>query len=116
MDNDSIDDEINGLFDNILAVEHTTDSMGFSLGRGTVLTNVHSEDKCRGRVCVVHNPTDHHMRSWKMLWRDDRGIFERICPEHGVGHPDSDQFQFWEETGQEDQAVHGCCGCCRPPA
>jgi hypothetical protein len=51
------------------------------------------------------------MRGWTLHWRGDRGIFERIC-EHGVGHPDPDQFDYWIETRQKHQMVHGCCGCC----
>jgi hypothetical protein len=77
------------------------------------LVNVHPPEKCAGRACVVHNPSDHHMREWPLHWRDDRGIFERIC-EHGVGHPDPDQFEYWDSLGQEWQKVHGCCGCCLP--
>lgn len=79
---------------------------------GIRLQNVHPEMMCEHRACVIHNPTDHHMRSWRLHWRGDRGIFERICPEHGTGHPDPDQFPYWEETGQTWQSVHGCCGCC----
>lgn len=79
---------------------------------GIRLVNVHPKSACAGRVCVIHNPTDHRMRSWKLLWRSDRGIFERLCPAHGVGHPDPDQGPYWRETGQEIQAIHGCCGCC----
>lgn len=79
------------------------------------LRNTHPEEACAHRTsCVIHDPSDHHMRSWPLHWRDDRGIFERIC-RHGVGHPDPDQFGFWEETGQEHQAVHGCDLCCTPP-
>lgn len=74
--------------------------------------NVHPETECQGRACIIHNQTDHHMRSWRLHYRADRGIFERICPEHGTGHPDPDQFDYWAETAQEWQAVHGCCGCC----
>lgn len=79
-----------------------------------VLTNIHSPRLCTGRPCVIHNRTDHHMRSWPLHWRDDRGIFERICG-HGVGHPDPDQFEYWRRTGQSSQTIHGCCGqvCCR---
>ena len=51
------------------------------------------------------------MRTWRLHWRGDRGIFERIC-QHGVGHPDPDQFEFWRVTGQEWQGVHGCDMCC----
>lgn len=78
---------------------------------GIKLINVHPESACEGRECTVHNPSDHHMRGWRLHWRSDKGIFERICP-HGIGHPDPDQFEFWRETGQEWQAVHGCDFCC----
>lgn len=82
---------------------------------GINLTKVHPMDNCAGRPCVIHNPTEHHMRRWELLWRDDRQIFERLCVRHGVGHPDPDQFDYWRETRQMWQAVHGCCGCCRKP-
>ncbi len=78
------------------------------------LVNVHPMDNCAGRECVIHNPSDHHMRHMRLHWRDDRGIFERIC-EHGTGHPDPDQFKFWDSIGQSYQSVHGCDGCCAPP-
>lgn len=81
----------------------------FTFEEGTLL--VHAEDRCRGRYCTIHNPSDHHMRDWHLHWRSDRAIFERICS-HGVGHPDPDQFEFWEITNQNWQRVHGCCGCC----
>lgn len=54
------------------------------------------------------------MREWRPHWRNDRGILERICP-HGLGHPDPDQAEYWNETGQEWQFVHGCDGCCADP-
>ena len=77
------------------------------------LERVHARSETCAAGCVVHNPTAHHMRWWPLLWRDDRGIFERICPEHGVGHPDPDQFPYWRATDRMWEAVHGCCGCCR---
>lgn len=76
-----------------------------------ILFNVHPSFTCEGRACVIHHPTDHHMRSWPLLWRNDRGIFERLC-RHGIGHPDPDQFAYWESLGMEGEAVHGCDGCC----
>lgn len=102
---------------------------------GLMLENVHPADNCAGQRCVIHNPSDHHMRGWQLLWRDDRSIFERVCP-HGVGHPDPDQFEFWEKAAKawrpsiaadviddpypstrgnpwEGMGVHGCDGCCR---
>lgn len=71
-----------------------------------VLYNVHSPTQCEGRPCPIHNPSDHHMRSWPQHWRDDRRMMERICP-HGVGHPDPDDINPDHE--------HGCDGCCMPP-
>ena len=71
---------------------------------GEVLSGVHLKSKCVGRKCCIHNPSDHHMRTWRMHWRGDRQIMERICPEHGCGHPDPDDI--CEDT------IHGCCGCC----
>lgn len=72
---------------------------------------VHSAALCIADTCVIHKPTDHLMRSYRLHWRDDRGIFERLCP-HGTGHPDPDQYEFWRLTNQEWQSVHGCDGCC----
>lgn len=76
------------------------------------IVNTHPALACQGRSCAIHNPSNHSMRSWPVTWRSDRGILERTCT-HGCGHPDPDQIEYWRETGQEYQAVHGCCGCCR---
>lgn len=84
----------------------------FTLPDGRTM-RVHERGDCAGRACTIHNPTDHHMREWVLQWRTLRGIFERTC-EHGVGHPDPDQMPYWQETDQEWQAIHGCCGCCAP--
>ena len=73
-----------------------------------VLFNVHSETVCFGRPCVIHNRTDHHMRSFPQYFREDTGVMERICS-HQVGHPDPDNPYpdgVW-------QWVHGCDGCCK---
>jgi hypothetical protein len=80
------------------------------------MENIHDKRDCqlRGGPCSVHRPSDHHMRTWYPHWRSDRGILERIC-EHGIGHPDPDQFQYWNQTDQDWQRVHGCCGCCSDP-
>ena len=65
---------------------------------------VHGPYKCKGEFCVIHKPSNHHMREWKTHWRDDRGIMERLC-EHGIGHPDPDEIN--DPTG-----IHGCDKCC----
>ena len=68
----------------------------------------HSQVRCEGTHCPVHNPSNHHMKDWPQNYRDDLGCTERVC-EHGIGHPDPDDI-MWEST------VHGCDGCCTPPA
>jgi hypothetical protein len=71
----------------------------------------HLKKDCRNpKQCTVHARTDHHMRGWVQRWRADRGIMERICPAHGVGHPDFDEYRQGPAF-----TVHGCCGCCIPP-
>ncbi len=73
------------------------------------LVNVHSPQQCAGEACVIHNPSRHAMSEFPLVWRDDRGIFERLCP-CGIGHPDPDQRPYWQRTGQIVEQVHGCCG------
>jgi hypothetical protein len=60
--------------------------------------------------CPVHAPSAHHMIAWRQLYRFDRGIMERNC-EHGIGHPDPDDFAIINGT---DDGTHGCDGCCVP--
>lgn len=68
------------------------------------LYGVHLPGQCRGQYCVIHKPRATHMDDWHLHWRDDRGIFERIC-EHGIGHPAPEQWGYTD-------CVHGCDGCC----
>lgn len=77
----------------------------------SVLVNVHKLVQCRGRACVIHAPSDHHMRSWPLTWRDDKGVMERQCP-HGIGHPDPDDAAYLMSQGRGGAAIHGCDGCC----
>jgi hypothetical protein len=79
-----------------------------------VLVGVHDPENCAGRRCVIHSPTQHHMRGWPLRWRADRRVFERVC-DHGIGHPDPDQFEYWREIGTEYERIHGCCDCCCIP-
>lgn len=65
---------------------------------GDFLLKVHHGSKCKGRPCVIHNPTEHGMRKLPLHYRADRNIFERICS-HGVGHPDPDQRDYFYEQG-----------------
>jgi len=82
---------------------------------GSPVYNVHDPARCEGRPCVLHHPSDHHMRDWPKRWRDDRRMVERTCP-HGVGHPDPDDLAYRltlpGPVGEADSGVHGCDGCC----
>lgn len=80
-------------------------------GEGPLLS-VHSSNRCKGRACCIHNPSDHHMKEWPQEWRGDRGLMERVCS-HNVGHPDPDDLQILLKVDGAD--VHGCDGCCRDP-
>ena len=76
--------------------------------------NVHSADKCAGENCVIHNPSEHCMRNWRMHLRETT-LVERIC-EHGIGHPDPDSVKALNKiTGQTSWGIHGCDGCCYDP-
>lgn len=103
----------------ILIENYAEPELGQQLG--PQLLNVHPISKCDGRACCIHNPSDHHMVTWSMNWRADRYLMERICPNHGVGHPDPDDLAWKRSVLGEAQFkaraedVHGCCGCCRPP-
>lgn len=61
---------------------------------GMSLLRTHGPAVCRGPlddtgkpICCIHNPSDHHMRTWRQNWRGDKGVMERLCS-HGIGHPD----------------------------
>lgn len=70
---------------------------------------VHAPALCAGRPCVIHAPSDHHMRDWPTSYRYDKNLTERTCP-HGVGHPDPDDLAW--RPSQDYLGVHGCDGCC----
>jgi hypothetical protein len=94
----------------------------YNNGEGDItLTKVHHPSQCAGRPCVIHNPSDHHMRDWPLNWRQYDGLltikpshFERIC-QHGIGHPDPDDLAFHASNGDDYVGVHGCDGCCKSP-
>lgn len=93
-------------------VPHATEPVwGFGVGPVT-LVNVHDPALCEGRGCCVHHPSNHRMIDWELNWRGDRHIMERICPCHGVGHPDPDDLAFHRSKDPEYSGSHGCPGCC----
>jgi len=77
-----------------------------SLEHSTQRVLGHPSSECAEQHCTLHNRSNHHMRAWPQLWRDDAQLMERTCP-HGVGHPDPDDLKAAEYR-------HGCDGCCRP--
>jgi len=87
----------------------------FTISNGQRL-HIHNRGICTP-PCAFHAPSQHHMRNWSMLWRDDRHLLERLC-EHGVGHPDPDQLEHLHRIEASSsyiqmQSMHGCDGCCR---
>lgn len=76
----------------------------------------HPASQCMGFNCCIHNPSEHHMRSWTQHLRsDNHGLIERMC-KHGIGHPDPDSVAWFKRRGIEGMGIHGCCGeCCAPP-
>lgn len=83
-------------------------------GGGVLRT--HGLSACRGGgPCVIHRPTDHHMRGWRLIFRTDKyWLAERFCP-HGIGHPDPDSLAYFKTLDQNWMGVHGCDGCCKDP-
>ena len=89
----------------------------FITGVGQRLLVHDRKDDCE-QGCVIHKPTGHSMVLFPTLWREDRGLMERICP-HGIGHPDPDDIAFKRrtkgETHAHNEGIHGCDGCCYEP-
>ena len=77
---------------------------------------VHDKKDCSGKCCI-HKPSDSHMKDWPLHWRQDKGIFERICP-HNIGHMDIDDYNYKVKTSGEDKAnalsLGAVCGVCFP--
>ena len=81
--------------------------------RGGILTKVHRPNLCLGTNCWVHNPSEHHMVTWQIDWRERKRTAERVCP-HDIGHPDPDDVAFNARSGR-DVTDHSCDGCCVAP-
>jgi len=86
-------------------------------GIGNILHNVHPQiEECSQNGCVIHAPSEHHLRHMPTSFRYDRQMMERIC-EHGIGHPDPDYLSFIERTqgieAAKTESIHGCDGCCQ---
>ena len=98
----------------LMRVHATDSSLGAQMGMSIV--RVHPQSRCAGTFCCIHNPSDHHMKTWTLNWRGDMGFMERICPCHGHGHPDPDSEAFQKRINNNYEGrSHGCFGCCQPP-
>ena len=82
----------------------------YTTGTGQSI-GVHDEHDCTGKYCVIHNPSDTHMKDWPTHWRADRHLMERLCP-CGIGHPDPDHLDFIPAGRRYIESIHGCCGDC----
>lgn len=99
-----------------IVIQHSAEPiLGIQI-QGPQVLRTHPESACSGedRPCVIHRPSEHHMRSMPLNWRGDTGVMERLCS-HGVGHPDPDAAAYAKSTGRTHYGVHGCDGCCVPP-
>lgn len=80
------------------------------LESGQVL-NTHAVDECAGTWCAIHKPQPGPWQEWPRMWREDRGIMERVCP-HGVGHPIAEMYDWAIENNRGFDLIHGCCAEC----
>ncbi|MDP9870421.1 MULTISPECIES: hypothetical protein [Streptosporangium] len=104
-------------------MDHLTDPDTYELfsvepvpGQPPTLLRTHGVRTCVGDRCVIHKPTDHHMRRWPITYRADKQFLaERTC-EHGANHPDPDSLAYYRTAGMDYMAVHTCDGCCLAPA
>jgi hypothetical protein len=78
------------------------------LENSTEVMYVHPSSSCYGRICTIHNRSNHIMRSFPQHWRSDRAMMERVC-KHGIGHPDPDEYKL---SFSKWEGVHACDGCC----
>ena len=94
---------------------------------GQLVQNIHPAEWCSG-TCVVHRPSDHHMRKLELSFDIEKKAFQRTC-KHGALHHDPDERIYWtniligskdrsrsKELAYEKLASWACplcpCGCC----
>lgn len=89
-----------------------------SLADNTLLMT-HPAERCQGRNCCIHNPSDHALKAAPMHWNDAARRTERVCP-HGQHHPDPDHLTYvLDHEGMlayfEHKYHSPCDGCCNLP-
>jgi hypothetical protein len=81
----------------------------------------HGRSVCEGRPCVIHNPSDHHMKDWPLSFRMDLGALAFRRCEHFAEHPDPDSLSYMAVRHGLMTALslllHRCCeqACCNSP-
>jgi hypothetical protein len=83
---------------------------------------VHGSAQCAGSACCIHNPSNHHMKTWPLVFvpGPHSGGY-RVC-EHQVVHPDPDSQAYLISQGEPfallamltHKTVLSCDGCCTP--
>lgn len=78
----------------------------------------HGLGQCAGRPCVIHSPSDHHMKDWPLSFRMDLGALAFRRCEHFAEHPDIDSIAYMAGRFGMQTALalllHRCCehACC----
>lgn len=72
-------------------------------GSGEIISGVHARADCIGRNCCIHDPSDHAMRDWAMVFR--HGRMYRRSPITGRRYLDPDDIAYhrmvdgWDDYG-----------------
>ena len=68
----------------------------------------HTQEMCSHEVCSLHKRTEHHMRSFRQIFRYNINVMSRVCT-HGAWHPDPDDPTL---LSGEYNGEHECDACC----
>lgn len=114
---DNLDYDTDEFWDLVIGFRRRLPGVGIFMDGTGVILRCHPVYACN-MPCAIHGPSDHHMRYWPTLWRQDEMMFERTC-EHGIGHPDPDSMRYIKDhhgpTEAKNRSIHSCDGCCAPP-
>jgi len=76
-------------------IMHGTDQDIYLTGAGQGVSGTHRASACQGRGCVIHHPSDHHMRMFPTRWAYDTSaassLMVRVC-DHDQHHTDPDEI------------------------
>lgn len=95
-----------------LLLESNDSAEKWQINNSQVLNNVHPNGSCLRANCVLHKPTNHIMKSWKLHYYEN--IFYRIC-QHNNFHFDIDSHKDLFYISVEKGCMYKYCkdcGCC----